>query len=126
MKNSMRLKAKKIDDVVVVEIKGNLMGGPDSQKFRDLLRKFLDEGRNKIVVDLKNVKMINSAGLGTLISGLTTMRNSGGDLKIANLNEKVESLLTITRLIKVFETYNSIEEAIESYKKKSKKKKIKV
>lgn len=121
----MQLKTKRVDDVVIVEIKGNLMGGPDSQKFRDILRKLLNEGKRKIVVDLKNVKIINSAGLGTLISGLTTMRNSGGDLRLANPNDKIESLLKITRLIKVFEIYNSIDEAIESYKKKPKKKQIK-
>ncbi|CUT05885.1 STAS domain-containing protein [Candidatus Kryptobacter tengchongensis] len=119
----MRLRAKEFDDVVVIEVKGNLMGGPDSQKFRELLHKLLDQGKNKVVVDVKNVKFMNSAGLGTLISGLTTMRNGGGDLKIANPTDKIESLLMITRLIKVFETYNSVEEAIESYKKRATKKK---
>lgn len=117
----MRLKTRELDDVVVIEVKGNLMGGPDLQKFRELLHKLLDEGKKKVVVDVKNVKFMNSAGLGTLISGLTTMRNSGGDLKIANPTDKIESLLMITRLIKVFETYNSVEEAIASYKKRTKK-----
>jgi anti-sigma B factor antagonist len=117
----MRLKTKELNDVVVIEVKGNMMGGPDSQKFRDLLHKLVDEGKNKVVVDLKNVKFINSAGLGTLISGLTTMRNAGGDLKIANPTEKIESLLMITRLIKVFESYRSVDEAVESFNKRSKK-----
>lgn len=117
----MQLKTREFDGVVVIEIKGNLMGGPDSQKFRELLHKLLDEGKNKIVVDVKNVKFMNSAGLGTLISGLTTMRNGGGDLKIANPTDKIESLLMITRLIKVFETYDSVEQAVESYKKRTKK-----
>jgi anti-sigma B factor antagonist len=117
----MRLKTKELNDVVVIEVKGNMMGGPDSQKFRDLLHKLVDEGKNKVVVDLKNVKFINSAGLGTLISGLTIMRNAGGDLKIANPTEKIESLLMITRLIKVFESYSSVDEAVESFNKRSKK-----
>ncbi len=117
----MRLKTKELNDVVVIEVKGNMMGGPDSQKFRDLLHKLIDEGKNKVVVDLKNVKFINSAGLGTLISGLTTMRNAGGDLKIANPTEKIESLLMITRLIKVFESYTSVDEAVKSFNKRSKK-----
>jgi anti-sigma B factor antagonist len=117
----MRLKTIELNDVVVIEVKGNMMGGPDSQKFRDLLHKLVDEGKNKVVVDLKNVKFINSAGLGTLISGLTTMRNAGGDLKIANPTEKIESLLMITRLIKVFESYSSVDEAVESFNKRSKK-----
>ena len=117
----MRLKTKEFDDVVVIEVKGNLMGGPDLQKFRELLHKLLDKGKKKVVVDVKNVKFMNSAGLGTLISSLTTMRNSGGDLKIANATDKIESLLMITRLIRVFETYNSVEEAVASYKKRTKK-----
>ncbi len=117
----MRLKAKEVDGVVVIELKGNLMGGPDSQKFRNLLHKLLDEGKNKVVVDVKGVKFMNSAGLGTLIGGLTTMKNGGGDLKIANPTDKIESLLMITRLIKVFETYNSVDEAVASYKVKKKR-----
>lgn len=117
----MRLKTKELEGVVVVEVKGNLVGGPDSQKFRDLLHKLANQGRSKIVVDLKGVKIINSAGLGTLISGLTTMRNSGGDLKISNPNEKIQSLLKITRLVKIFEVYDSVDEAIRSYKKRTKK-----
>lgn len=117
----MRLKTRDFDDVVVVEIKGNFMGGPDSQKFRDLLHKLLEQGKKKVVVDVKAVKFMNSAGLGTLISGLTTMRNGGGDLKIANPTAKIESLLIITKLIKIFETYSSVEEAVESYRKRKKK-----
>ncbi len=118
----MRLKTKSIEDVVVIEVSGNMMGGPDSQKFRELLHKLVKQGTKKVVVDVKKVKFLNSAGLGTLISGLTTMRNAGGDLKIANPTDKIESLLMITRLIKVFDTYNSVEEAIASFRKSAKKK----
>jgi len=117
----MRLKTKELNDVVVIEVKGNMMGGPDAQKFRDLMHKLIEDGKNKVVVDLKNVKFINSAGLGTLISALTTTRNAGGDLKIANPTQKIESLLMITKLIKVFESYSSVDEAVESFKKRSKK-----
>jgi anti-sigma B factor antagonist len=113
----MRFKTKEVNGVTVIELKGNIMGGPDSIKLRETLHKLLDKGKKKVVVDVGNVKFMNSSGLGILISALTTMRNGGGDLKIARPTEKIESLLIITKLIKIFETYNSVEEAVESYNK---------
>ncbi|MCX7798374.1 MAG: STAS domain-containing protein [Melioribacter sp.] len=104
-------------NAVVIELKGNVMGGPDAQKFSDLLHKLLDEGKKNIVVDLSECKFMNSSGLGMLISGYTTMKNGGGNLKLANATEKIESLLVITKLITIFEHYNSVEEAVNSYSK---------
>ena len=65
--------------------------------------------------DLAKVDWMNSTGLGILISGLTTLRNNGGELKLANVTEKIQSLLTITKLITVFENFDSVEEAVGSF-----------
>jgi anti-sigma B factor antagonist len=105
---------------VVFEFRGNLMGGPDATRFNDDLHDYINQGKKEIVADLSNVKFMNSAGLGILIGGLTTMRNAGGDLRIAGADQRIKSLLVITRLITVFESYRTLEEAVESYKKKSK------
>jgi len=66
-------------------------------------------------VDLKETGFVNSSGLGMLISGYTTVKNGGGDLKLANLTEKIESLLVITKLNTVFANYDTVEEAINSF-----------
>ncbi len=111
----MRIKTSEKYSAVVVELKGNVMGGPDSEKFSKLLHDLLDEGKKNIVVDLGHVKFMNSSGLGMLISGYTTIKNGGGSLKLANATEKINSLLVITKLITIFENYNSVDEAVKSF-----------
>lgn len=100
---------------VVIEFKGNVMGGPDAVKLNEKLHELIDEGKTNIVADLGKVKFMNSSGLGMLIGGLTTMRKAGGDLRIANATDKIESLLVVTKLITVFKHYKTLEAAVESY-----------
>jgi anti-sigma B factor antagonist len=112
----MKCNTKQTDDVLVIEIQGEIMGGVDSESFRNIIYEAIEEDKVFIVADLKNATWMNSSGLGMLISGLTTLRSSGGDLRLTNLSEKVRRPLEITKLESVFLTYNSIEEAITSYK----------
>ncbi len=100
---------------VVIEFKGNVMGGPDAVSLNEKLHELIEEDKTNIVADLGKVKFMNSSGLGMLIGGLTTMRKAGGDLRIANASDKIESLLVITKLVTVFKHFRSTEEAIESY-----------
>ncbi len=100
---------------VVITLKGNVMGGPDGAKLHDTLHELKDGGKKNVIVDLSKVKFMNSSGLGMLISGMTTMRNAGGDLRLANVADRIQSLLVITKLITVFKHYDSVEEAVESY-----------
>ena len=113
----MRMKTSEKYGAVVITLKGNVMGGPDSQEFQDLLHKFLEENKKNIIVDLGGVKFMNSTGLGMLISGYTSVKNSGESLKLANATEKINSLLVITKLITIFENFNSVDEAAESFDK---------
>ena len=100
---------------VVIEFKGNVMGGPDAVSLNEKLHELIEADKTNIVVDLGKVKFMNSSGLGMLIGGLTTMRKAGGDLRIANATDKIESLLVVTKLITVFKHYKSVEEAAESF-----------
>jgi len=113
----MKLTFREVDGVIVLEPKGKILGGPDAASLHDQLHEFIKEDKRKVIIDLAKVDWMNSTGLGILISGLTTMRNNGGELKLANVTEKIESLLTITKLITVFENYESVEEAVKSFKK---------
>lgn len=113
----MKSKSKQVDGVTIFELKGNVMGGPDASTLNDQLHKLIESGKKKVVIDLKEVNFMNSSGLGMLIGGLTTMKNAGGDLKIANASEKIESLLMITKLITVFEHFDTVKKAVESFKK---------
>ena len=97
----MKTKVNERYEAVIIELKGNVMGGEDTKEFNDLLHKLIDEGKKKIVVDLSGVKFMNSSGLGMMIGGLTTMKKAGGNLKLARVTEKIESLLIITKLKKL-------------------------
>ena len=112
----MKLTSREIKDVVVLEPKGKIMGGPDATLLHDQLHDFIDQNKKKVVIDLSKVDWMNSTGLGILISGLTTLRNNGGELKLANVTDKIQSLLTITKLITVFECFNTVDDAVASFK----------
>jgi len=100
---------------VVITLKGNVMGGPDGAKLHDTLHELKEGGKTNVVVDLSKVKFMNSSGLGMLISAMTTMRNAGGDLRLAKVADRIQSLLVITKLITVFKHYESVEDAAKSY-----------
>jgi len=103
---------------VVIEFKGNVMGGPDAVSLNEKLHELIEKKQTNIVADLRKVKFMNSSGLGMLIGALTTMRKAGGDLRIANATDKIESLLIITKLITVFKHYKSLDEAVQSFEEK--------
>lgn len=100
---------------VVLEFKGNVMGGPDAVSLNEKLHELIEDGKTNVVADLGKVKFMNSSGLGMLIGGLTTMRKAGGDLRIANATDKIESLLVVTKLITVFKHYKTLDKAADSY-----------
>jgi anti-sigma B factor antagonist len=100
---------------IVFEFSGDLMGGPDASNFNDELHDLIDQDRTEVIADVSNVKFMNSSGLGILIGGMTTMRNAGGDLRIAGADKRIESLLMVTKLVTVFDSYRTVEEAVESY-----------
>nr|BCX00260.1 MAG: anti-sigma-B factor antagonist [Bacteroidota bacterium] len=104
-------------NAVVIQLKGDVLGGPDGAKLLEKLHELRNQGKKNIVVDLGKVRFMNSSGLGMLIAALTTMRNAGGDLKIARAADRIQSLLIVTKLITVFEHYESVEEAVASYGK---------
>jgi anti-sigma B factor antagonist len=108
-------KIKHEKGVTIISLKGEVVGGPDATELRRQLQSFIEQGKKKIVVDLGQVELMNSSGLGMLIGGLTTVRNAGGDLKLANASPKILSLFTVTKLSKVFTHFDSLKSAIDSY-----------
>jgi len=111
----MKLTDREQNGIVILSPKGKIMGGPDASLLHDKLYECIEQKKKKVIVDLSEVDWMNSTGLGILISSYTTLRNSDGMLKLANVTDKIQSLLTITKLVTVFEAYNSVEEAIDSF-----------
>lgn len=114
----MQIKEKIVDDIAILTLNGDLIGDPETTKLRDKVKSLITDDMKKIVIDLAGVSYINSAGLGSLISVLTTVRNAGGDLKLARVGKRIKSIFVITQLVKVFDTYETQERAIASFKKK--------
>jgi len=111
----MKFKTKEVKGITVIELNGNVMGGPDATELNEELHKLVTGGNAKVVVDLGDVKFMNSSGLGMLIRALTTMRNAGGDMKLARASEKIESLLVVTKLITVFDHHESVAKAVDAF-----------
>lgn len=111
----MAVKEKIKDDIAVLTVTGKLMGGSETMEVHGKLKSLIEDGVKKIVIDLSKVKWLNSQGLGMLISCLTSVTNAEGKLKIAGATEKVNSLFMITKLITVFDTYTTVDEAMASF-----------
>ncbi|MBM3264035.1 MAG: STAS domain-containing protein [candidate division Zixibacteria bacterium] len=102
--------------VVVIEVTGNFIGDPEVSDFHNRLRALKGAGSNRVVVDLSKVNLISSAGVGTLVGGAKTVREAGGDLKLANLSERTHNVLVvITRLGSVFHIFDTVDEAVKNF-----------
>jgi anti-sigma B factor antagonist len=112
---SLKIAERSVRDVTVLDISGRLTQGEESSAFRDVVRRLLAHGHNKILVNLFGVDYIDSTGLGTVFSSNTSVRNQGGSLKLLNLTKKVHDLLQVTKLYMVCEVFVDEDEAIKSF-----------
>ena len=103
--------------VIVVDTVGKIALGETSQQLHSKLRSLVDEGNKNILINLSNVKMIDSSGLGTLVASFTTVERAGGELKLTNLSDKASELMTITKLYTVFDVFDDEQAAINSFNK---------
>ena len=115
----MKIKEKIEGEVAVLTISGNMMGGPETTQLHEKVKSLNSDGIKKVVIDLKGVKWMNSSGLGVLMACMTSLNNIGGKLKIASITEKVKSLLIITQLMRIFDTYENAERAVASFLEES-------
>jgi anti-sigma B factor antagonist len=104
------------DGITVVDCAGRLIFGEETATLRDRVKELLSQ-ESRVVLNLADVTYIDSGGLGTLVALYTTARNAGGAVKLAKLTPRVGDLLQVTKLLTVFEVYNSDEEAVQSFRK---------
>jgi len=111
----MQFETETRDGVAVVSLTGDAMGGPDGSALLDHLHDLRADGAQNVVVDLASVRHMNSSGLGMLIGALTSVRNAGGDLRLAAVSSRVHTLLTVTKLLGVFQTFETSDTAVASF-----------
>ncbi len=101
----------------VIVIKGKFLGSVDGPEFKEKLDELKQSGKTNIVVDLGQTDFMDSSGIGALISGLTSMRKAGGDVRLANMEKRIRNLFLITRLLgPVFDDFESVDAAAESFR----------
>ena len=112
---SVKLTTRQVGDVTVIDVAGRITLGEGSSVLRDALRDLVSKNQKKILLNLGEVSYIDSSGIGELVSGFTTVTNSGGALKLLNLNKRVKDLLQITKLYTVFDVHEDEASAIRSF-----------
>ena len=113
---SMVLNARRLDDVVILDLSGRITMGEGTLVIRENIQKLLNAGDRKFLLNLADVDYIDSSGLGELVTSFTTVRNQSGELKLLNLTRRVQDLLQITKLLTVFEAFDNETEALKSMK----------
>jgi len=111
----MEIAERTVTDVTVLDLKGKMTLGEGDELLKDKINSLLASGKKKLVLNLEGVPYIDSAGLGEIVRTYTTVSRQGGSLKLLNLTKRIEDLLSITKLLTVFETFDTEPEAIKSF-----------
>jgi anti-sigma B factor antagonist len=112
---ALRMTDREVGGVDVIDIEGRIVLGEESNSFREKVKSLLAAGKKKIVLNLAQVSYIDSAGLGTLVATFHSARSQGATLKLTNLGSKFKEVLQVTKLMTVFDTYDSEAAAIQSF-----------
>ena len=112
----MQIDERAVGEVKILDIKGKVIMGEGNELLKDKVNSLVNQGFKKIVLNLEGVPYIDSAGLGEIVRTYTTVSRQGGKLKLLNLTKRIQDLLAITKLLTVFETYDTEKEAITSFK----------
>ena len=111
----MDIAERTVSDVTVLDLKGKMTLGEGDELLKDKINSLLASNKKKLVLNLEGVPYIDSAGLGEIVRTYTTVSRQGGSLKLLNLTKRIEDLLAITKLLTVFETFDTEAEAIKSF-----------
>ncbi len=112
----LRISTRTMDGILIVDCAGRIVFGEESAILRDTVRKLISQN-SRLVLNLSGISYIDSGGLGTLVSLYTTAHNAGGTVKLANLTQRVGDLLQVTKLLTIFEVFESEEKAVQSFRK---------
>ena len=111
----MQIEERPTGDIVVLDLKGKMTLGEGDELLKDKINSLVHQGRRKIVLNLEQVPYIDSAGLGEIVRTYTTISREGGSMKLLNLTKRITDLLSITKLLTVFETYDNEADAVRSF-----------
>ena len=111
----MEIEQRNVGEIVVLDLKGKITLGEGDELLKDKVNSLVNQGRRKILLNFADVPYVDSAGLGEIVRTYTTVSRQGGSLKLLNLTKRITDLLAITKLLTVFETFDSEADAIKSF-----------
>lgn len=111
----MKYNKSEIYNAAIISFQGKLRGGPDAQEFHNHIADLLAEGKKNIIVNMKDVSFVDSSGIGNIVSAFSTVKNAGGKLKLSGISDKIQGVLSITKLDSIFEQFPTVEEASKSF-----------
>ena len=114
----LKISTRTVKGILVVDCEGRIIFGEESADLRDTVKKLLAQNKN-LVLNLGGVNYIDSGGLGTLVALFTTAHNAGGSIKLCNLTQRVGDLLQVTKLLTIFDVYDTRAAAVESFVQKT-------
>ena len=112
----LSIRERQAGDVTILDLEGKITIGEGSVSLRSAIRRLIEEGKKKILLNLAGVGYVDSSGIGELVSSYTTINREGGQLKLLKLTQKIKDLLTITKLLTVFDVYDDEAQALNSFK----------
>jgi anti-sigma B factor antagonist len=111
----MQIDERIVDDVTVLDLKGKMTLGEGDELLKDKINSLVSQGHKKILLNLEAVPYIDSAGLGEIVRTYTSISRQGGKLKLLNVSKRIQDLLVITKLITIFDSYDSEADAVRSF-----------
>ncbi len=112
---TVKMTSSEVDGVSVVTMDGRIVLGDESNSFREKLKSMLAEGKKKIVLNMVKIKYIDSSGLGTLVAAHVSAKTQGASVRLCNLGEKFHEVMQITKLLTVFDVYDTEAAAVSSF-----------
>lgn len=111
----MKIKQSQQGEVMVLQLSGKIMGGPDHDYFQGEIKQLIADGQVDILLNMSKVSWVNSTGLGILVSAFHTLKKNSGRLKICEVNDRIDNILNVAQLKMVFETFEHCDEALASF-----------
>lgn len=111
----MQIEERPTGDVMILDLKGKLTIGEGDELLKDKINSLIQQGHKKLVMNLEGVPYVDSAGLGEIVRTYTTVSRQGGSLKLLHLTKRIKDLLTITKLLQVFDVFETEQEALQSF-----------
>ena len=114
---SIRVRTVQSGTIAIIEVRGSLVGDGDTDLLREAVADFIEQGIKSLVISLQKVTYVNSSGIGSIIAAHATYVKNGGEVKLSGISNSVQNLFVVTKLIDVFDVYETVDEAVQSFRK---------